>query len=203
MIDDNKIIQQLNKLIEKGAKIETQELEYDSWRDSAISLLATIFGDKHFQVTKFAETSAVNSYVFWDSTRSQILSHEVKKYEDSKNYINNLIEQIETFGTTTVKGVSDSKSVSKGHVFNISQQQSQNQHQTISFEIFVDVIKSELDEEQQKVLKQVLEEFQKTNNFTKVIKYFKTLGDNVLANLIATVILNPSIITQLANQLSK
>lgn len=195
-----KIIIKLQNLIKKGESIQTQEVDYDSWCDIVVSSFATIFGDSHFQTKKF-ETISKPNYLYTED----ILNYQITLFKKSKDFIENIIEQIQDLGIEAVKGENKDKPLKSGNTINISQNQSQNQEQSqsISFEIFLDAIKTELDEDKQKQLKKVLTEYQTTSNFTKVIKHFKSLGENILANLISTIILNPNIISQIITQLPK
>lgn len=200
MLNDSLIIESIQQKIDKLNSINNLSTEYNSWYDDALSNLKTIFDPKHHIVLDFINCSEARFSYIPDDIDS---FYEGYKF-DSISFLTSVINQIKIFGLTVVKGGERSANKSSGGI-NITNNlhNSQQQSQNISFELLIDILETDLDNAQKENLKSVLTEYKSTNNFNKAVKFIKTLGDNVLANIVSSIILNPSIINQLITYLSK
>ena len=77
---------------------------------------------------------------------------------------------------------------------NMSQTQSQNQTQEIAITIFLESIKYELTGRQIKEIKEIMDQEDDINQAKpKIIEKLKSFGGDVLSNVIANIITNPTI----------
>ncbi len=197
MLNDNLIIESIQTRITRSNDFTNIKADYIPWYKESLHLLNTIFGEDHHIVSYFKNES-------YTGLSTQPGNFYEQKNERARQCLKAIIEQIKIFGLTVVKGNKQELGNSQsGVIINNTQNQSQQQSQIISFEIFVDILETDLDDEQKENLKDALTEYKTTNNFTKAAKFIKTLGDNVLANIVSSIILNPSIINQLINYLNK
>ena len=122
-----------------------------------------------------------------------------KKCEESNNPTTNsaLIGILESFRDMPTIVVNHSKTVrNNGTVVNVhqNQQQEQSQSQEIAINIFLESIKDELTGKQFKEIKAIVaEEPEPEKAKSKVIEKLKSFGEDVLTNIVANVITNPSI----------
>jgi hypothetical protein len=200
MLNDTLIIESIQQKIDKLNSINNLSVEYNSWYDDTLSNLKTVFDPEHHIVLDFINCSEARFSFIPDDITSFYKGYKF----DSISFLTSVINQIKTFGLTAVKGVERSvinptRGINITNNLHNSQQQSQN----ISFELLKDILETDLDDEQKENLKSVLSEYKSTNNITKAVKFIKTLGDNVLANIVSSIILNPNIINQLITYLSK
>ena len=76
-----------------------------------------------------------------------------------------------------------------------TQSQSQNQMQEIAITIFLDSIKDELTGRQMKEIKEIVDQEEDVNQAKpKIIEKLKSFGGDVLSNIIANIITNPTIL---------
>lgn len=200
MLYDQKVVDDLQSKINKIASEQRLVLNYNTWRTNTISYLKMIFGEEHHKIEDFGNISEA-SLLFVDSENYAFIYNSSK--DKSIGFLNSLIEEVKNYGLSQVIGINMKQHSVTDRSISISNNlhQSEHQSQSISFEILLDVIKTELDESQIEELKKVLSEYKSTNNFSKVVKYCFNLGENVLANILANVILNPSIVTTLIQKL--
>jgi hypothetical protein len=198
MLNDNLIIDKLKRQVTKLENIQDLTREYDDWYIETLSSLKTIFDSKHHIVADFSNSSEVKFSFMVDN----LVAFYERYKSTSIKFLNGVVSQIEDFGMTAIKGGGELVA-KKPHGINITNNlsNSQSQNQSMSFEIFVDILKTELDDKQMQELKNVLSDFKSTGNHNKAAKFFKTLGDNVLANIVASIMLNPSIVNQLTSQI--
>ncbi len=128
-----------------------------------------------------------------------ISSFEEKCYEYENSYTHNeLIGMLEAFRDlpTIIHNTSDNKAHKPETVVNIhqNQHQVQSQSQEIAITIFLESIKDELTGKQFKEIKAIVaEEPEPEKAKSKVIEKLKSFGEDVLTNIVANVITNPSI----------
>jgi len=120
------------------------------------------------------------------------------EYENSYTH-NELVGILEAFCDMPIlilKPIENGKD--SGTVVNVNQNQNQHQLQTqsqeIAINIFLEAIKYELTGKQLKEIKAIItEEPEPEKAKSKVMEKLKSFGENVLSNIVANVITNPSI----------
>lgn len=127
-----------------------------------------------------------------------ITNFEKKCSEYENSYIHNeLIGMLEAFrDMPTIIQKSDDKNHKPETVVNVHQNQHvvQTQSQEIAINIFLESIKDELTGKQFKELKTIVsEEPEPEKAKNKVMEKLKSFGENVLTNIVANVITNPTI----------
>jgi hypothetical protein len=117
-------------------------------------------------------------------------------YENSYTH-NELIGMLEAFrDLPTIIIKPDDKYSHQGTVVNVhqTQQQEQSQLQEIAINIFIESIKDQLTGKQFKEIKEIVnEEPEPEEAKIKVIEKLKSFGEDILSNIIANVITNPTI----------
>lgn len=79
-------------------------------------------------------------------------------------------------------------------IININNTQNQTQSQMIAVNIFVDAIRDELTGNQIKEIQAIFEQVDNPiDSKKKIIEKLKSFGENVLTNIIANIITNPSV----------
>lgn|SRR5574344_414278 len=78
---------------------------------------------------------------------------------------------------------------------NVNQSQNQNQEQSIIFTVFIESIKDELTGKQMKEIQEIIDNYKDkpAEAKTKIIDKVKSFGVNIMSNIIANIITNPSI----------
>ncbi len=132
------------------------------------------------------------------SNDKYIENFEKKCNEYAKSSVHNvLIGMLEAFrDMPTIIQKSDDKNHKPETVVNVHQNQHvvQTQSQEIAINIFLESIKDELTGKQFKELKTIVsEEPEPEKAKSKVIEKLKSFGEDVLTNIVANVITNPSI----------
>lgn len=86
------------------------------------------------------------------------------------------------------------KNLSQPININVNQGQEQQQNQKLVLQIFIEAIKNELTEKQQKELKAIIQqESDPEKAKLTIIEKLKGFGENVLSNIVANIITNPEI----------
>lgn len=81
-------------------------------------------------------------------------------------------------------------------IITINNTQNQTQSQEIAINIFIEAIKDELTGRQLKEIKDIIsEERDKIKRKDKIIQKLKSFGEDILSNIVANLITNPSILT--------
>lgn len=157
-------------------KVE-DESRYQTWKSKSMRLLNVNFKDD-MECKAFAE--AAN---FFDK------SHNTPKY--LKEMVGILISCKEI-----PNNVKQQKEVKQEHssavTVNVNQSQKQNQSQEIN--IFIDAIADELTGKQYKELKSIAQENPNPENSKrKIAEKIKSFGGDVLSNIVANIVTNPSV----------
>lgn len=158
-----------------------------------------------YDVYRFSDNQ---KYEIWKNKCLRFLSREfngdrcIKDFEETikemtvKNYPTYMDRLIGILQSCTVVSKIKNDTISESnhptHIFNINQNQSQSQE--IAINIFLDAIKDELTGRQIKEIQEICnnnKNLQKAKN--KIIDKLNSFGENVLSNIIANLITNPSI----------
>lgn len=169
------------------------------WKNKAISIINIIYGEgskyeDQINQIKYIDTpsiSFINAYEDEDK-RPRLTSKSNSKEceQQAREIIENIIHILKVFGLQEKKEVSKA---SNGININLTQNQSQNQ----SVNVIIEALKNELTGKQLKEIQEILNE---QNNDTqegkksKVISKLKSFGSDVLSNIVANIITNPSIL---------
>ncbi|TWP30155.1 hypothetical protein ETU08_06250 [Apibacter muscae] len=171
------------------------------WKNKAISIINIIYGEgskyeDQINQIKYIDTpsiSFINAYEDEDK-RPRLTSKSNSKEceQQAREIIENIIHILKVFGLPEKKEV---LKASNGININLNQNQSQNQN--ISINIILETLQNELTGRQLKEIQEILNE---QNNDTqegkksKVISKLKSFGSDVLSNIVANIITNPSIL---------
>lgn len=187
----------LNKLI-----IEGQQIRKD------ISLVPSGEGVwRTYNVYRFLDNQ---KYEIWKNKCLRFLSHdfngdrsiadfeEVLKKKTKSNYPESLdrligiLEACISIPKIENKGIKEKSNPAQ--IFNISNTQHQTQSQEIALNIFLDAIKGELTGKQLKEIKEICEKDDNSpETKIKILDKLKSFGVDVLSNVVAGIITNPSI----------
>lgn len=126
-----------------------------------------------------------------------IITRDEEEYEEQKylfcQLVNEIISEIKSVGLPESKIEKMSAVINNNN--NMSQTQSQNQMQEIAITIFLDSIKDELTGRQMKEIKEIVDQEEDVNQAKpKIIEKLKSFGGDVLSNIIANIITNPTIL---------
>lgn len=152
--------------------------------------------------SKKYKTSEDDCYQDWlSSVQRFIKTNHTSNTEDFKNAASKLspdnhrkilsiLRAIKRFPTEPYE-VSDSKSAST----NININNNQNNTQKVTVNLFLEAIKEELTEKNFKEVKEILKDFETEPEKTKItlIQRIKEFGGDVLSNIVANILTNPTI----------
>lgn len=124
--------------------------------------------------------------------------NKVKEFSDSNydpTYFDGLIGILESCNAIPVLPKAQSKtSIDKSVHVNVTQTQSQSQEQSFAIDIFLEAIKDEIKGKQLKELKAIAQEEPNPEKVkTKVLDKIKSWGGDVLANVVANIVTNPTV----------
>ena len=113
--------------------------------------------------------------------------------------VKEIIKGVESVGLPVSKSEKMSAVINNNNNNNMSQtqSQSQNQMQEIAITIFLDSIKDELTGRQMKEIKEIVDQEEDVNQAKpKIIEKLISFGGDVLSNIIANIITNPTILAR-------
>ena len=192
----NKIINILNSQLGKITENTTAE-DLKLWHTSVKNYVEHIFGRESIQFQDFSKISFFPSIYPADYSYHEEMRISGRK--KSVYMIESFIEQITNLGIPQ-KQLQDIKSHIPNVMINIEQSQTQNQ--TISVNFIVDYINESLSVEEVQKLKSILLDIKDgKSTSSKLGEFLKGLSSGILENILASIILNPTIISQLINTL--
>lgn len=158
----------------------SNESVYQTWKNNCLRLI-----ELHFK-----QSNALDD--FREAVQKFDKSHNTPKYmQDMIGVLKSLVEI--PMVPTPEPSTDIEKSVSP-ITLNVVQNQSQTQSQSVAIDIFLESIKDELTGKQVKELKQIAhEEPDPEKAKIKILDKVKSFGMDVLSNIVANVITNPSV----------
>jgi hypothetical protein len=176
----------INDLITEGKKFYFIDSEFSNDINDAPNYAKWKEKCKRFLNLKFKNDKYIENFekncAFYDNSHTH-------------NELIGIIEAFRDMPSIIQKPTSKSKS-GQSTVVNVhqNQQQEQSQSQEIAIHIFLEAIKDELKGKQLKEIKAIItEEPEPEKAKSKVIEKLKSFGENVLSNIVANVITNPTI----------
>lgn len=153
-------------------------------------------------------------FEIWKNKCLRFLSHEFKgdrcisdfeeviKEMTKRNYPNSLDKLIGILDACTyfprIENNDIKEITSPTQILNITNTQQQTQTQEIAVDIFIEAIKDELTGKQLKEIKEICEKKDNSpETKSKIVDKLKSFGGDVLSNIVANIITNPSILGQL------
>ena len=149
---------------------------YAKWKEKCKRFL-----NLNFESDKYIENFEKNCAVYDNSHTHNELIGILEAFKDMPSIIQKPTSKSKNTPTTVVN-------------VNQKQQQEQSQSQEIAIHIFLEAIKDELKGKQLKEIKAIIaEEPEPEKAKSKVIEKLKSFGEDVLTNIVANVITNPTI----------
>lgn len=191
-MEKEKVLKRLNDII-----IETVDLAPENILLNIRSAISTL------QVIGFSPTNA--HIIELNNIKRSFESIEGKKKlgikfnpESPENFKNQFLDEVKEIikGVESV-GLPEPKTEKTPAIINNNMSQTQNQSQTqkIAISIFLESIKDELTGRQMKEIKEIVEQEEDVNQAKpKIIEKLKSFGGDVLSNIIANIITNPTIL---------
>jgi hypothetical protein len=187
MIELQKAIESLQNRLKVLSEIGDLQ-KFKEWKTRTLQTLAHIYGENH---TSYKALEKVRGFSYSDRTR------EAKS--EATELLSGLIEDLNNFGFP--KQLIENN---KGVNLHVNQQATQNQTTNFTFNLnhFVEAIKDELKGGQVKELKAILDsdeepEKKKKSFFEKI----KSFGSDVSSNILANVLTNPDVYTNIGGML--
>jgi len=186
----------LEKLILEGDKLALT-ISYVPSRDGVIRLFdvyrtnsSTEYQDWQSSVERFVKT-------YFSSELADIKEATKKLTPANHTKVVGILKAIKQLPDEPEKVEKSRKETSI--TINNSQNNTQNNTQEIVFNIFIEAIQDELTGKEMRELKEILSEFDKEPEATKsrLIDKLKSFGGNVLSGIVANIITNPNIYSNL------
>lgn len=175
----------VNELINEGCRFHFYTTDFDEKINDSVGYAKWKQKCKRYLSLNFKNDKYIQSF-----------EEKCDEYHNSYTH-NDLIGMLVAFRDmpTVIQKPNDKKKQS-GTIVNVhqTQQQEQTQSQEIAINIFLEAIKDELTGKQVKELKAIVAnepELEKARS--KIMEKLKSFGENVLTNIVANVITNPSI----------
>lgn len=184
------------KLEEIQEDMSSQDLTL--WQKSVLKYIETFFGINSSFYKDFSEIKFFSS-IYISGADNKSWDEEARKsgLKESQKMINDFIDHIENVGLKIDKAnIMQEKNLDI--ILNVNQNQQQSQEQILSIDFIVNEIKDSLDTETLTYLKNILSDYKVGKESRgSIMKFIKSLGQGVAENLIANIILNPTILTSL------
>lgn len=175
----------INNLIQEGNSFHFYQGEFDEKINNSAGYAKWKEKCKRFLNLNYTDDKFIESF-----------EKNCSIYDNSSTH-NELIGMLEAFrDMPTIIQKTDDKNHKPETIVNVhqTQQQEQSQSQKIAINIFLESIKDELTGKQFKEIKAIVAEEPKPEKAkSKVIEKLKSFGEDVLTNIVANVITNPSI----------
>lgn len=188
-MEKEKGITRLEKIISEDTNLAPDKI--GSRISSVVSVLQSCNYDKdNSYIVQFRTMISDLRLIPGVWARGNYQTNEELKYA-FLNLVNKIIEDINIIGLPEPKK-EKTPAVINNHM---SQTQNQSQTQEIAITIFLESIKDELTGRQIKEIKEIVEQEEDVNQAKpKIIEKLKSYGGDILSNIIANIITNPTIL---------
>ncbi len=192
-MEEEKVLTRLEQIFS-----EEEALKMDKIRTTMVSVMSLLRRNNYENDSPYLlHIKQMVNKLHYPVNVDYINIRDEEEYEEQKylfcQLVNEVISEIKSVGLPKPK--IDKMSAVINNNNNMSQTQSQNQMQEVAITIFLDSIKDELTGRQMKEIKEIVDQEEDVNQAKpKIIDKLKSFGGDVLSNIIANIITNPTIL---------
>lgn len=192
-MEKEKVITRLEKIIS-----EEEALKMNKIRTTMVSVMSLLQRNNYEKDSPYLlQIRQMVNKLHYPVNVDYIITRDEEEYEEQKylfcQLVNEIISEIKSVGLPEPKIEKMSAVINNNN--NMSQTQNQSQTQEIAISIFLESIKDELTGRQMKEIKEIVEQEEDVNQAKpKIIEKLKSFGGDVLSNIIANIITNPTIL---------
>lgn len=180
----------LNDLITEGESL-TSSLSFVPAREGVIRIGNPVYRTNQVEKYQNWQSSVLRFIKSYYSSDIDEVKEALKRLSpDNHRKILGILNAIKLFPEEP-----EANSTSRNPETNITIHNTQNNTQTVVFNLIVEAIKDEINGKELRELKDLLKEYEKepTKDKSKLIDKIKGFGSDVLTNMIANILTNPSI----------
>jgi histone acetyltransferase (RNA polymerase elongator complex component) len=173
------------------------------WKSSVTNMLIRIYGKESSQEQqianiKFRNHMAITTFRDGQAHTSGGGNNLKVCQKVATDMIRNIIEELKEFGIPEIKN----EDINDTNGINITLNQQQSQQQIVNFSIFIEALQEELTGKQLKEIQEILDNKEEKPEVkkTKIIDKLKSFGENVASNILAGVLTNPQLWSEIGNK---